>query len=204
MNSPEATAEHLLTILALDDSGRGELAKRGYNSGAAFNAAYLSLLSKNRLSNGMSPKMVVTSDDLTSIMANAAAIAQGFEKSARAIATSDIVEAIASRDVDDAIKALLSAKVAKTAAEEARDGVREIFERLAPLCERAETTDRRVGELEQHIADVQTLATKTANENDVRWARATAAGIAFLMLAIGWASYLVVHGIRLVQVALAG
>ena len=44
MNNAEATGEHLLTMLALDDSGRGELAKRGYNSGAAFSALSLTHL----------------------------------------------------------------------------------------------------------------------------------------------------------------
>jgi hypothetical protein len=204
MGNPEATGEHLLTMLALDTSGQGEIAKRGYNWDAAFKAAYLSLLSKERLTYGVSQVAVATSDDLYSIMTGAAAIAQGCEKSPRAIATSDIVETISSRNNDDPVKRLLSAKLAKTAAEEARDGVRFIIEHLESLRLKADGTNNRMAALERDLVGVQTLAIKTANENNARWTKATVASFVVLLLTITGASLLAVFGGPFLHLAQAG
>ena len=186
LRSPETTPEHLIAMLAQDEAGQREMGKRGYQAEAAFQLACSAVLSKDRLTHDSSAVKAAASDALSTIMKEAEEIAQGCEPSPRAVSISDVVDAITRRPDADPTRALMSAKLPLTPAQEARDGVRSV-ERL--LQEESEVANRRAWMLEQGLAAlrselradlavasselraVQALAAKTANDNDLQWAR---------------------------------
>jgi hypothetical protein len=88
----------------------------------------------------------------------------------------------------------MSAKVALTPAEEARDGIR-LLERLL--------TEQMPGVLavvRNELKEVHELAAKTANDNDLRWGRAKKAILAMAGLVVltgVWISFDGGHSVRL-------
>lgn len=183
LRSAEVTTDHLLAMLALEDSAKLEMEQRGCNPAAVFAAASAAALAGLRVGNqATTPDF---SGAVATLMEEAAEIARGFESEARPISTGDVLQAIASRGDGDGVKALLFAKLEPTAAEEARDGIkrveRTINEQLAQFTGLRARVAAVSDELElvrgeqRRLAD---LAAKTANDNDVRWGRVKTAALA--------------------------
>lgn len=217
----EANGKHLLAMVAIDEAGAGEIQKRGYDAEGAFRAAYSALMSETRMTHASTQARAGTAADLRALMTEAEVIAQGCEAVPRAVAMADIVAAILERPSEDAIRQLLMGRVPLTAAEEARDGVQAIGrllnEELALLRDKLDQAQEtsvaagnRVGGVEASLAGnneklgvVEALATRTANDNDVRWTRTKRALLAMAALVVSASVLTAIDGGRSLRVVVA-
>jgi hypothetical protein len=202
MKNPEASGEHLLAMLALDEAGQREIVRGSFDPEAVFSASYIAVQSKPRLASDIAIGAVATSDALSAIMEEAGSTARGCEDTPRAIATCDVIDAIWSRQAGDPLKALLSGHRPKTAAEEVRDGVRAILDSLSTFAANVETTSRRTSDIENEVVIVRSVVSDIANDNNARWARAKTAAVAAAFLTVVAFGLLAVFGTEPIQIAL--